>query len=109
MSHTESIKRGDLMPPFEADLTSDGVPVDLTAATTVRVIGWRNNLPLFNRPVTMTNEQLTAGHVLMNWQATDTDTVADLYIEVEVTWVTGKPQTFPDDGWMVVHVTLDLT
>lgn len=110
MSDTMTIKRGDLLPALTITLTDgvdangDPVPVDLTPATTVRVIGFLDNSLLFNRGVTG-NAQ---GVVTMPWQAGDTDVAGDIYLEVEVTWPGSLPQTFPPDGYEVVHVMQDL-
>lgn len=102
-------KRGDLAPPFIVDLTSNDEPVDLSTATAIKVIGWRDNVLLFSRSVSVpTGAEATAGTVTMAWQPTDVDTWADLYVEVEVMWPGSKPQTFPDDGYFVIHVHQDL-
>lgn len=114
------IKRGDLTPIFVAtltdvDATGATVPVDLTDATSVHVLAWLNNEPLFDRTVVPAGGDITQGIVRMAWQAAagetpgDTDVAGDIYIEVRVTWVSSKPQTFPPDGWMVVSVRESLT
>jgi hypothetical protein len=111
VTHTPNIKKGSLLPSFTCDLTSGGAVVDLTPATQpVHVILWRNNVLLRDASVTITAPtELSNGVVTMPWQAGDVDTVADLYVEVVVTWPGAKPQKFPDEGWMVVHVTRDLS
>lgn len=102
-------KRGDLAPPFVVDLTNNGDPIDLAQAVSIKVIAWRNNVLLFSRNVSVpTGPEATAGTVTMQWQPSDVDTWADLYLEVEVTWAGSKPQTFPVDGYIVVHISPDL-
>jgi hypothetical protein len=116
VSYSMTVKRGDLLPPFVVDLTNGtdpntgaGIPVDLSTATAIKVVAWRDNVLLFSRPVTVpTGDDATGGTVTMPWQATDTDEWADLYVEVEVMFPSSKPQTFPADGYFVVHVEPDL-
>jgi hypothetical protein len=116
VSLSTTVKQHDLYPPLEVYCTNgvdsdtgEPVPVDLTTATAVKVIAWRSNVLLFNRSVGVpTGPDALAGKVTMAWQAADVDTWADLYVEVEVTWPGAKPQTFPPEGWLVVHVVPDL-
>lgn len=82
--------RNDLKPDLELTLTDGTTPVDLTVATSVRVIGIKDGVILINRTVTGTAE----GVVTMQWQAADTAKVGRIEVEVEVTWPGSKPQTF---------------
>ncbi len=92
------IARGDLLPPLTANLTNTSTagvttPVDLTTATSIRVIGRRAGATtnLFDRTVTGTS----GGVVTMQWQTADTAVAGRIKVEVEVTWPGSKPQTFP--------------
>lgn len=104
------IKRGDLLPALTATLTDTiaGVvtPVNLTTATSIRVIGRRESatVNLFDRAVTGGAD----GKVTMAWQAGDTSVSGRIYIEVEVMWPGSKPQTFPPSSQLVVRVEDDL-
>lgn len=82
--------RGDLKPDLVISCTDDGEPVDLTTAVTVRVIGVRNGVTVFDRAVTGTAD----GKVTMEWQAADTAETGRILVEAEVTWPGDKPQTF---------------
>lgn len=99
---TLEIKRGDTLPPLTITLTDDGA-VDLTAAQSIRVIGTRAGVEVFDR--TATGD--AAGVVVMDFQTGDTDTVGRILVEVEVTWDDGV-QTFPPDTYLAVDVTPDL-
>lgn len=82
--------RGDLKPDLQVNCTDDGVPVDLTTANSIRIIGMRGGTELFDRTVTGTS----GGVVTMEWEAADTSETGRISVEVEVTWPGSKPQTF---------------
>lgn len=82
--------RNDLKPDLVVTLTDGGTPINLTTATSVRVIGVKSGATLFNRTTTGTS----AGVVTMPWEVGDTDEAGRIYVEVEVTWPGNKPQTF---------------
>lgn len=98
--------RGDLKPDLELTLT-DGkpaTPVDLTGATAIRVIGRKNSAVLFDRAPTELSGA-AEGVVVMEWQPADTAETGRVYVEVEVTWPGGKPQTFRSGS--VVDINAD--
>jgi hypothetical protein len=84
------IYRGDLKPDLTITCTSDGNAVDLTTATSIRIIGVRDGTTLFDRTVTGTDQ----GVITMQWETTDTTDTGRIHVEAEVTWPGGKPQTF---------------
>jgi len=67
-----------------------GVVLDLTTATSIRVIGIMGATEIFDRAVTGS----ALGVITMPWQTTDTDAVGRIVVETEVTWPGAKPQTF---------------
>lgn len=103
---TATIKRGDAEPALRLTLTGADGPVDLTAATTVRLLLAARNgtlavdAALAARPA---NGQLT-----YTWGLTDTAAIGSYRVEVEVTWPGGRKQTFPSDGYGAVRITPDL-
>lgn len=101
---TDKIKRGDLLPAWTATLTDGTVPVDLTAATSILVKGYKPDGTTISRTVTGDAN----GVVTMAWQATDTEAVGDFLAEIEVTWPGSKPQTFPADGYLVTRIYQDI-
>lgn len=83
--------RGDLKPDLVITLMDGDAPIDLSAATSVSVVGVRDGASLFDRAATSAT---SAGVVTMAWQAADTNTAGAIEIEVEVVWPGGKTQTF---------------
>ncbi len=105
---TLHLKRGDLLPALEVTITNadTGVPVNLATATSVRIIGTRNWVALFN-DTTPTRDN-PAGKVTHTWLAAETAVAGRIAIEVEVTWPGGMVQTFPPAGYLAVDVGPDL-
>lgn len=97
------IKRGDRDPALEATLTDDGAALDLTTATSIRAVGHRAGVLVFDRVVTGDAN----GVVTMSWQEGDTDEIGYILVEFVVTWPSGREQTFPHDGFERVRVSLD--
>lgn len=97
-----NMKRGDTAPTFRAQLLDAATPVDLTTSTGVRLLIQGQTAK------TLTVEPGADGWVHYIWQANDL-TVASTYKgEVEVTWASGKVQTFPANGYFVLYVFDDL-
>jgi hypothetical protein len=100
------IKRGDKLPALVVDCTNDGVPVNLTSATGVRVIAKRGLTVVFIDTAPVRDN--VNGIVTHAWAGTETDLPGRLMCEVEVTWPTAKPQTFPAFGALPVDIEDDL-
>lgn len=103
------IKRGDTAPTFRAQCLDDTTPVNLTTATSARLLMKSQNGDLIvAAPVTIEDQNTNPGWVHRAWVAGDTDT-ADAYRgEVEVTWSDGTVQTFPANGYVTILVLNDL-
>lgn len=103
------IKRNDRRPRFRVQLTSNGSPVDLTAAAAARFIMKLGTTLKVNRAA-MDFVDRTSGIVEYAWQQLDTDTSGVYQVEVEVDWG-GAPaeyQTFPSTGYFSVTINDDL-
>ncbi len=100
------MKRGDTKPDFIANLTDNDAPVDLTAATAVRVIGKRGTVSAFID--TAPTRDNAAGKVTHLWAAAQTAEVGRIACEIEVTWPGGGVQTFPPGSYLAVDVVDDL-
>lgn len=98
------LKQGDLLPPLIVDLTDNGAPVDLTAATAVRIYGVRGATQIINAAGTVTDP--TTGRVTRDWATGDTDIPGRIHLEVVVTWA-GREQTFPPLGSLAVDIDPD--
>jgi hypothetical protein len=96
------IKAGDLLPPLVIDLTDNDLPLNITTATGVSVIGTQGTTTVFtdNAP-TRDNAN---GIVTHTWVAPQTATPGRMWVEVVVTWPTAKPQTFPALGQLAVDI-----
>lgn len=104
---TFRIKQHDLEPPLQIDLS--GSTGDLNGVVSWKVIGKRGTTVVFTdtAPDHAVGTPTTA-LVTHHWVAGETDVVGVINIEVEVTWPTGRPQTFPPAGYNQVKVTADL-
>jgi len=60
-----------------------------------------------NQPMSFDADRST-GKVSYAWAPTDLDTAATYKAEVQVTWNTGKKQTFPSDSYLEVNVIADV-
>jgi hypothetical protein len=104
MAETFRMKQNDLRPPLRAQLLDGETPIDLSAASSARIIvtSLDKTTELLDRAVTI--DVGNTGWVEMEWQAGDTTTVGRYLVEYEVTWPGAKPQTFPVDGyaWLVI-------
>jgi hypothetical protein len=121
------IKQGDLSPSYACVLTDADGFVDLTAAEKVRfkmrleskaddelpdIDGEadfaKEKIPNPLKP----SEEIEVWVVRYDWIAGDTDLPAEeCNVEIEVTWNTGKPETFPadpDEPFLKVIVLEDL-
>lgn len=99
------IKRGDLLPVMVATLTDAGVPVNLTPATSVHAVGIRHGVVVIDLDVTAT--KTAQGQVTVTWPAGSTALVGLILFEFQVTWPGPKQETFPQDGFERVRVSLD--
>lgn len=99
------IKRGDRRPGATIECKLDGVLVDLSVASSVKLLGKINGNLIINRSVT----QASVGKVVIEpWGVGDTDVVGRLQLEVEATWSDGTKTTFPPDKYLEVDIIPDL-
>lgn len=99
---------GDLEPDLEVELSSTDDDVDVSTATSVRILGKRRGELIFDRPPSDTEVVDGKSVVTMVWQAGDTDEVGQIQIEVEVTWPGVRPQTFRCGGGVMIARDFDL-
>ena len=99
------VKRGDTAPPMTLTLTDDGVPVDLSSATRIRVIAVAGGTAVIDDPGLSGSD---VGVVVRPWLPAETATVQEYQVEVKVTWPDTTIRTFPADGALTVRVVPDL-
>lgn len=103
------IKQHDLLPPYEAVLSDNGVPVDLTTATEVRLLTADKTGLILNVLMTKDPDQVTnPGKVTYFWQSGDTAVAGSYKAEIQVIWPGTLPQTFPADGYLQLTIKKDL-
>jgi hypothetical protein len=106
-----TIRQGDRLPVFEVVLRDRNGPVDLTSAT-VKL----HMVDALHRNVVLDVAALPAvdqsgpdrGRVFYEWAAGDTLASRELDAEFEITFLSGKVQTFPNEGYVRVRVTPQL-
>lgn len=102
------IKQNDTEPTFQAGLLdSDGFPVDLTSATAVRFhMRDASGTVIVDQPMVIITA--ASGVVQYDWIAADTQTAGSFQVEVEVTYLGGSIETFPNNGYEEVIITDDI-
>jgi hypothetical protein len=104
------IKQNDTAPSIRATLKDgDGNVINLTDATVrfhMRTIGGTSTK--VDAAATV-NSPATAGVVQYDWDAADTDTVGSYQAEFEVTYGDLSVETFPNNGYIRVEITDDIT
>jgi Rib/alpha/Esp surface antigen-like repeat protein len=103
------IKQNDTVPSLRAALENgSGTAVDLTGATCqfhMRPLG--STTITVDAVAQIVNE--ATGIVQYNWIAADTDTIGSYQAEFEVTYPDGTIETFPNNGYIRVEITDDIT
>jgi hypothetical protein len=105
------IKKGDLLPIITATLKdANNDPVDLTGTSVkfiMRLVG--ATTPKVNAAGVVDSNQVTnKGKVSYPWIAADTNAGGVYEAEWQVTFSGAKPETFPNDGYLVIKVMDEL-
>lgn len=96
------MRRGDLKPDLVLDILDEGVPVDFSTATALRVLGTKNGTLVVNGTGTSDGP----GVVRRPWQSGETATAGTYTFEVEAMWPGAKPQTFRAKNKVVIYPDL---
>lgn len=103
-----TIKRRDQLPEIEVTLKdATGALVNLSGST-VRfiMVSKSDNSTAVSAPATIVNA--VGGVVKYSWQVGDTDVAGSYSGEFEVTFVSGKAETFPNARNLVIKIPADL-
>jgi hypothetical protein len=103
-----TMKQNDTWPPLPATLQDANGPINLTTATSVRLIlvPTGGGAAIVDDPVTIVSA--AAGTVRYTWVTGDTATIGTFKGEFEITWNDGKIGTVPNEGYFVVEILDDL-
>lgn len=101
-----TIKQHDNFPYLQATLKSNGAPIDLTTAVSIKFIAKATGGTITGTCTIVGSP--TAGVVQYQWGAGDTTLVTDYQVEFEITWPTSKVQTVPNDSYKSLSVMADL-
>ena len=110
---TWKIKRNDTVPPFSTTLTdASNDVVDLTGATVKFIMKSQANGEVKVASTVTTGPGGaaldTTGVYEYAWTGADTDTAAEFWAEHEVTYPSGKKQTFPTVSYDIIIIYGDL-
>lgn len=102
-----TIKRHDTRPSLSATLKRDGVAIDLTTATSVKIIlkpqGGGSNV--IGTCVVVTP---ASGIIRYDWIAADTAVAGTYDCEFEINWGAGNKETVPNTAEKTVDIRADL-
>lgn len=105
---TFTIKQGDRLPSIEATLAGADGPADLTGATVKFLMRTKGASPTILIDAAATVVGAVLGTVRYDWASGDTATIGKHQAEWEVTFSSGKKQTFPNTGYTTVQVVDDI-
>jgi hypothetical protein len=105
MASIYTIKQHDNYPSLVLTLTDQNGPINLSTATTVKLI-LKSGTTTITGTCNITTP--TSGIVTYVWAAGDTSVVGTYDGEVEITWNTGKIETVPNDSYFTITVFPDL-
>lgn len=110
-----TMKENDLLPDLELTLEDINGPVDLSTATSAKLIMTEksvfkdtNGAPKISAAVTIDPDQVTnKGKITYAWIDGNTDEDGTYFAEIEVLYGT-KPLTFPNGGYYTIRILEDL-
>lgn len=103
------LKKGDTSPSIQATLTDgDGATIDLTGATVVFNMADEDGTLVVDGGSCNIDNNTDPAQVSYDWAADDTDTAGYFTAEFEVTYSDTSVETFPNKGFIGVHIHADL-
>ena len=102
------MKQYDTAPAFICSLSDVNGPVNLSAAAVWFVMKALTGASTPKVYAAGAVADAVNGVVSYSWISADTNVVGDYNAEWQVTYASGKRQTFPDPGYQLVRITADL-
>lgn len=90
--------------PWTLTATDGTNTVDLTSATSIRLLAKRAGVTVIDQPVTGDAQ----GKVVYQPTAGDVSVAGTMQVELEVTWPDTTVQTFPKDGYVPITLEPDI-
>ena len=102
------LKQNDTSPNIQAQLLDgDGFPIDVSLATVRFHMRDATGTVIIDEPAVILSA--TDGTVEYGWDAADTATAGPFQAEFEVTYESGKIETFPNASYIEIVITDDIT
>ena len=91
-------KTGDTAPDIAGTVTDANGPVNISTATSLRFIAKSGSNPVIAGAATKVDDGTTPlrGKWKYTWGASDLSIAGTWEVEIEVTWTSGKIETFPN-------------
>lgn len=102
------MKQFDTAPAFVCALSDVNGPINLTGASVLFIMKLVTGGAGTKVAAAGTVTDAVNGVVSYQWITADTNVAADYNAEWQITYGTGKQQSFPDPGYLLVRVTTDL-
>ena len=104
-----AMKQGDRRPSITYDLVEpDGTPAPVSGSTVQFLGKQRGGAKTIGGAAAIVTATAVLTRVRYDWLSTDTDTPGDFDCEWEVLDGSGKRETYPQIGYLLLRVTADL-
>lgn len=102
-----ALKRGDTVPALEATLTDQDGPINLTTATSVKLLA-KSRTDATTISGTCSIVSAAQGKISYTWVSGNTSAPGSYDMEFEITWGVGQIETVPNDTYLWLEIAQDL-
>lgn len=105
-----TLKQNDTWPPLTFTLSGTGGPIDLTTATSIKVILKTASVVVTGTATKDPDQVVNKGKATYTWAVGDTAVIGTYDVEFEVNWggSPAKIETFPNTGYLSLEIKDDL-
>jgi hypothetical protein len=105
-----TLKQNDTWPPLAFTLMDQNGPVDLTTATSIKIVMKGATVTVTGTCTKNADQVTNKGKGTYTFLASDTSVIGAYDLEFEVNWggSPAKIQTFPNDGYLSLVIVDDL-